>query len=376
MKHVTFFKLAALLGVPLFVLIPCGCRMAAPEVRLEGKRASKNFSASYNEIRLRVRSLVGPLCGEIQESADHIISGTTNLAVQRAALLWKIEGVPAMRAALFQPDPLTAIFDSWVFCNQMRDYFESGPGKESMGEAKAIAVASCQHMEEQINRVAASMTSSGIDAKARAFAREWASDHPIRHSLADRETTLSRALERGKIISFSAGETVATVAITLDDLSRHLEIYSDQLFRQARWEAELFKSDLIADLPVGHVLPLAERAVRSAERAAGAAEAAPKLVADEREAAVEAMQDELTRTIEFVREERIAALELLQTMMAEERKTLVEDIGQISLKVVDHAFWRAVQLIVVLLVLSVLGTVLLVIIIGKQSDSGSASFGA
>jgi hypothetical protein len=64
-----------------------------------------------------------------------------------------------------------------------------------------------------------------------------------------------------------------------------------------------------------------------------------------------AMQDELTRTIEFVREERIAALELLseeriaavkdmQVMMANEHEALVDDAGKISLRVVDHAFWR------------------------------------
>jgi len=40
MKDVAFLKMAALLGVSLFVLIACGYRMATPEVRLEGKAAS------------------------------------------------------------------------------------------------------------------------------------------------------------------------------------------------------------------------------------------------------------------------------------------------------------------------------------------------
>ena len=30
-----------------------------------------------------------------------------------------------MREALFQPDPLTALIDTWVLCYQMADYFET-----------------------------------------------------------------------------------------------------------------------------------------------------------------------------------------------------------------------------------------------------------
>jgi len=48
-----------------------------------------------------MRSLVGPMCGEIEQAADQIITGATNDAVKRAALQWKIEGVPAVREALF-----------------------------------------------------------------------------------------------------------------------------------------------------------------------------------------------------------------------------------------------------------------------------------
>jgi len=144
----------------------------------------------------------------------------------------------------------------------------------------------------------------------------------------------------------------------VDDLNRRLEIYSDQLFRQARWEAQLFKSELLTNLPVTQVMPLAERAVKSAEqtvatvdrlataleRAVGAVENAPKFVAGEREVAIKAVQDELTRTIKLVQEERVAALKELHENMIVERKALTRDLELIGLKAVDHAFWRATQL--------------------------------
>ena len=390
------FKAGALFSVLSLVLIPCGCRFAMPEAKIESKiHPAKDFSASYIQVRLRMRSLVGPMCGEIEQTADQIMAGTTNAAVQRAALLWKMEGVPAMRAALFQPDPFTALGDSWVLCFQMKDYFQIGPGKKSMGEASKIAAASCQRLEEEINRAAVAMTISGDVSKPRAFGQKWAREHPIRYSIAERESTLSRALEKDWATSFGTGEIVAQMTTSMDDLNRRLEIYSDQLLQQGRWQAELFKSDLMSDLPMKEVLSLAERAVQSAEqagtnvsrlvpsieRAVSVAENAPKLLTVEREATVKAMNEELTRSIEFMREERVAALEgiarerivvlkELHEMMVTERRSLTEDIEHISLKVVDHAFWRAAQLIAFIFVVLAIRFAALGVIMRKRRAPG------
>jgi hypothetical protein len=384
-------KLTLLLATLLLSLVASGCRFAMPERKMKASvHSQKDVAATYNQIRLRLRSMVGPMCGEVEQTADQIIAGTTNAAVQHAALLWKIEGVPALRAALFQPDPYTALFDSWVLCNQMADYFETGPGRASLAEASPIAVAACRRLEEQMNRVAASISISGDVTKGRAFAKKWASEHPIRHSITDRETTLSRALEREGAGSVSAGEAVVEMTTSVDDLNRRIEVYSDQLFRQARWEAKLFKAEFMAELPVAQALPLAERAVKSAEqavatvdrlapaleRAVGVAETAPTLIASEREIAIKALQEELTRTIRFVQDERVAALEHLtkergaalkelHESMVEERKALTLDIEQISLKVVDHAFWRAAQMLAGVLALLVVGLVAAVFILKR-----------
>jgi hypothetical protein len=136
--------LQVLLGVLLLPVLACGCHFAMPERKMNASlHSQKDVAVTYDQVRLRVRSMVGPACGVIEQTADQIIAGATNAAVQRAALLWKVEGVPALRAALFQPDPYTAQFDSWVLCFQMVNYFETGPGKLSLGEASPIAVAAC-----------------------------------------------------------------------------------------------------------------------------------------------------------------------------------------------------------------------------------------
>ena len=123
--------------LPVFVaallVTGAGCRMALPERKIEAKvYPQQDITVTQNQARLRMRALVDPMCGAIEQAADAIIAGTTNRAVQQAALSWKIEGVPAVRQALFRPDPFTAMADSWVLFFQMADYFETGRGQEAL----------------------------------------------------------------------------------------------------------------------------------------------------------------------------------------------------------------------------------------------------
>src|SRR5215471_8177573 len=117
--------------VAALLVTDTGCRMALPERKIEAKvHPQQDFTVNQHQVRLRMRALVEPMCGAIEQTADAIIAGTTNRAVQQAALSWKIEGVPAVRQALFRPDPFTAMGDTWVLFYQMADYFETGRGQE------------------------------------------------------------------------------------------------------------------------------------------------------------------------------------------------------------------------------------------------------
>jgi hypothetical protein len=377
----------ALLAVVL-VLATTGCQLAAPKIKVQpGGLAKEDIALTQNQIRLRVRAMVGPMCGEIEQAADYIAAGTTSHDLKRAALEWKIEAVPTMRGALFQPDPLTALMDTWVLCNQMADYFETGPGKPALGNSSPTAVATCRRLEETVAQVAATMTVSGDVSKLRALVRQWAANHPIKNSIAGRESFLSHVLDREAKEALSAGEVVADLNTAVEDLSRKLDVYTEQLVRQARWEAELFKSEILADVPVNQALPLAERAVRTAEEAAATldrlapvvergvvvAESAPKVIASEREATTKLLQEELARMSRFVREERIATLAYLsqeriaaskdlEQIFELERKGMTEDLYRISVKMVDHAIWRAAQLCVLILVALFIGVALLLLL--------------
>jgi len=233
-------RCCALIVFSLLVAAGPGCTVeqSAPRYKQE-IHPREDIVATQQQLRLRMRALVQPLSGLIVESADRIMAGTTNRAVQREALLWKIEGVPAVREALFRPVPYVAVADIWVLAWQMNDYFESGHGKLAFGEAAPIASKTCQEMEAQISAIAASMTISGDVSDLRKFAQQWAREHPIHNSIGARESLLSLAAERKIPASFSVEEAAGTALETMDDLTRRLDIYSAQLFDQARCLAEM-----------------------------------------------------------------------------------------------------------------------------------------
>ena len=386
------------------IVASAGCCVTAPHrQQIETIHTRGDIAVNSEQARVRVRSLVQPLCGTIVEGADRILAESTNRVVRRQALLWKIEGVPAMREALFLPNPLLSVSDAWVLARQMADYFEKGAGREALGEASAIALATCEALEDELQKVAVSLTESGDVRDVQQFVQRWAAEHPMRHSIAGRESLQTRALEQELSATFSAGEVAAQLAVTVEDVTRRMDAYSAQLPDQARWQAELFAMDLAEDYRLEEALPLAQTAVQSATEAVATvkqfappvhealavAKTAPEFISQERAAVIKVAHDEISRSLEAIQTERIAALQHitkereaalleLHRLITEERKLLTTDIEQISLKALDHAFLRAAQLVGAVLVVVFIGAVLLLFItravfFGKRTTGSIAA---
>jgi hypothetical protein len=365
-----------------------GCATTAPTYQIEDAvHSSEDVIVDVQRARLMMHSLVKPLTGAIIEGADGIKEGTTDRAVRREALLFKIEAVPALREALFRPNPYGAVFDAWVLSLQMIGYFETGKGREALGDAAHAAVTTCHYLESRIHEAAAALTRSEDVSDVREIAGEVAADYPIRHSISSRQSTLALGSERNIRDKFSTMEAAGSLIVTMDDLSRRLEIYSAQLPDEIRWQSELFALDMGEDLQIEETIPLAQDAVRAAaeamtaanslipsiEKVLAALESAPEMISRERIAALESLHQELTRTLHFIQQERIAALEhitnerlavltdLNQTIV-KEHQVLKAEIEQMGRDVVDHAYLRTAQLTAAVLILLFIGIVVLMIL--------------
>ena len=202
-----------------------GCSIAPKRQQTDVRvHAEGDIAASFEQARLRVRALVQPMSSVIVASADQILAGTSDPAIRREALRWKIDAVPALREALFQPNPMTAVGDAWVLTFQMTDYFEQGPGAKALGPARGIAVMTSQRLEAEMARVAASLTVSGDVTGTREFVRKWAADYPMRQSIAGRESILRYAMEREWTTSFSTADAAGNLMVSVDDFNRRRDL--------------------------------------------------------------------------------------------------------------------------------------------------------
>src|SRR5215467_4049738 len=247
------------------MLAIAGCQSAGVHRGTVAIHNPDNIAVNREQLRLRVRALVGPITGKIESAADEIATTSTDVRVQRAALDWKIDAVPAMREALFLPTPSMALMDAWVLLHQMNDYFDHGAGKTSFGASSGKAAAACRSLEDDMARVAASATVNGDVSAAREFVRKWASDHPITGTISAREPVNSVEFRKDLGDTLTVGESAAAIAITLDDLDRKLASFSSQLPRQARWEIDRQRQELTDALQSIDARPLAERTVTSVE---------------------------------------------------------------------------------------------------------------
>src|SRR5262245_10315468 len=97
----------------LLIAVATGCEVTGRQRRVaEEVHPAKDVSLTTNQVRLRMRALVGPMCSQVEAGADEIIAESPNPSVRLAAMQWKIDAVPALREALFQPEPSTAVLDT------------------------------------------------------------------------------------------------------------------------------------------------------------------------------------------------------------------------------------------------------------------------
>src|SRR4051812_40138433 len=120
-----------------------GAMQAKSKLKVE---TLQNVAGTQEQLRGRVRAMVGPMCGRIEREADAVVAGTSDRNVQLAAIAWEIDAVTSMREALYQPEPVIAAVDAMTLCNQMAGYFETGAGKSQLGPASARLADACRQM--------------------------------------------------------------------------------------------------------------------------------------------------------------------------------------------------------------------------------------
>jgi len=205
----------------------------------------QGVKVSSEALRTRLRSEVIPFTGLMEQAADSARAASTDPAVQRRLLVWKINVVPALYRTLFNQRPMVALLDTWTLLLQVEGYLRSPQGKATMGPGSPQVLATAIDLESRVQEIVAWAAPGRDLKKVRAMLERWADEHPVQSTFATRDgveqylSTVTPTEELGVLV------VAGRMNEDLDGLVARMDYLPVVLPRQATWQAELTYMDLI-----------------------------------------------------------------------------------------------------------------------------------
>jgi hypothetical protein len=292
-------------------------------------------------LRIRLDGFAARFSDTVEASADEIFARSSDAAVRRAALDWKLNAIPACFMSVFRNNALASLLDTMALCHQIERFFTVGAARESFGPHQEIAVEAARRLEASLLDIARTVTRDE-EALNRILKQvhDWAAQHPISTMLFERDPVDDMFAEHAR---GSAGvfEVVGTIEERIEDISTRVRFYVDYLPKRLRWETELLTLHVLDAEPVVRALADFGKMAESAERGSRAAEAmieavekqriaAFETIREEREAVLAAIDRQRLDTIRAATQERIAVVEALRG----ERVAAMKDLDAIVMRVV------------------------------------------
>jgi hypothetical protein len=350
-------------------------------------RTGKKLNVTAAQLQIKVRALADPFSGTIEEVVWDLWQTTDDPAERQAMLIWQINLINAIQRAAFQPNPTAALFDTWALVDQFRDYVVSSPSGRFTDEQRRIILDAADRMEEDVFAIAVEASSEEDADAVRTLIREWAARHPI-DRFAVRASPQSEMASWSARADLGALATVKNLGATLDDVMARLDLYAEYVPKQASWHAQAIAYGWAGPESAGAALADLATTAAAFDRIASSLESYPEVVAGERRIILETVVaereqilDELMAKIAelqlFVSSERVDLVEhqlriereAIFEAIASERAIIIAEakqeraetmaeldemangiIERSAVKIVDHFFGRAVQLLAIMLV--------------------------
>lgn len=316
------------------------------------------------ELRLRVYGFAEQYVNGTVVAADRILEATNDPGVSRNALRWKTSTLVNAQLSAFALDPLIALRDMWTLAIQMRQFFETGAGKDAFGAQQPIALETVRDLERQAYEFVASVsTTAEIPANTRQEVEAYAAAHPLTDMALARSTATAEFASELATDRTSGLAVLADLNVQVGDLSERLKYYAAVLPEQIRWQSELLFLDILTDEEIRRFFSDVEAISDAAVQLADLADSLTTFVDAQARAVVAAMAVEVAASLQEVDRQRIATLDELTAErvavmegLTAERVAVMEGLAAIADstlrrapmaadEVVDYAFGRALALL-------------------------------
>ena len=357
------------------------CSTAAP--KQTGFQEALGSDVTSREIRIRATEYALTFSQTVELAADSILHSATERSVARNALVWKTYAVPAIYRSAALSDPLMAWIDSRVLTYQMRDYFETGAGKNLFGEWQSLALEATRFLEDEIQRAAA-LAGTKAHPELDAGIRKFVTENPLNNPYFFRRSPVEMLATYLGQDQVSGLQAVGSMTELMEDLSQRMNVYMELLPRSGRWQAQLMLAELADPQRSAIYLDILNQ-LEAMETLNTFLLSAPDLVDEQREIILEAVDrqriafeaaleryvagatDEILAGITPEREAAMADLERIFHAEIGEAVTRLDgsisqavvDIDGALVRAVDQLFVRLLQLVAIVGVVVILLILLL-----------------
>lgn len=286
---------------------------------------------------------------QIESAADQIERNSDSVPIKSNSLMWKINAEQNLQHTIFQASPTAAMVDTWVFTEQMVQFFESGAGKNVFGEQQQAAIDVSQHLREQFERTIKNFGSADFQ-KNRGFVEQYVEKHPIKDMSFTRQSAFADWLEYYEINEFDAITTFGTVPEVMSDISDRMAMIAEQMPKMLGWKAELYAlhSNINANEVQATLMSISDTSAKFQQLMAQSPEMMQALAVDLRReltpllAQLSASTDDKLAQLSverqalelMVKNERVA----LEAMVTRERAAAAVDLEKISEQTVKVVF--------------------------------------
>jgi hypothetical protein len=235
----------------------------------------KGIKMSPQEFRIRIRALIRPTLGTIEEAADRIIAETSDPVVRRGALVMKIEMSTTILAAMLRSDPALALADAWGYVFPCEAALRRPETAARYGESGSKAAEMLDSLDGQFRDFVSGIQPGPFAASLSASLRKWAEQNPIKGALY-RRPSMDSAVAKSLAASAPRGVFAALGSLdeTTADILTRMDLYTMYLPRLSRWEAELAVDDVARGGDTRKLTAGFQQIARSADRLATVAESA------------------------------------------------------------------------------------------------------
>ena len=362
------------------MLLATACAPGGSTRKTSSANVAKNVTSSVPELSARNQSLLALYSAQIETAADRIISESSSPAARRQALEWKADAIPVMQTCLLKTDPVAAVLDAWAFIFQMNAYMARPAVKQTVGEFHPIVAETLTNMDAEMERVVRAAAPDANIADLRQRVAAWAEAHPIQFSLAGRQSADPDVIKKAEEADLGTMASIKALGESIGDLTARLDAYNLYAPKQARWQAELLLSDVARNPQVSTALSNFVLLSNTAAKASNSIDRIPEVVGQAREAVRADIEGQRLSTQAFLREERLQTLVAMRgerlaatADLRGERQVVLDSIRNDELAVmndlstmsdktvrdldargrslIDHFFLRALELMLLTLVL-------------------------